>query len=97
MKRDMKQWVADTIDAPVKKPMPVLSFPAVQLMGITVRDLISSSEHQAQGMLRPGGGGLKVEAVLPLGALGQSADEQEPLPELLDHRAAGHDLRSASQ
>ena len=50
MKRDMKQWVADTIAAPVKKPMPVLSFPAVQLMGITVRDLISSSEHQAQGM-----------------------------------------------
>ena len=47
MKRDMKQWVADTIAAPVKKPMPVLSFPAVQLMGITVRDLISSSEHQA--------------------------------------------------
>ena len=37
MKRDMKQWVADTIAAPVKKPMPVLSFPAVQLMGITVR------------------------------------------------------------
>lgn len=50
MKRDMKQWVADTIAAPVKKPMPVLSFPAVQLMGITVRDLISSSEHQARGM-----------------------------------------------
>lgn len=50
MKRDMKQWVAETIAAPVKKPMPVLSFPAVQLMGITVRDLISSSEHQAQGM-----------------------------------------------
>ena len=50
MKRDMKQWVAEAIAAPVKKPMPVLSFPAVQLMGITVRDLISSSEHQAQGM-----------------------------------------------
>lgn len=42
--------MADTIAAPVKKPMPVLSFPAVQLLGITVRDLISSSEHQAQGM-----------------------------------------------
>ena len=50
MKRNMKQWVADTIAAPVKKATPVLSFPAVQLMGITVRDLISSSEHQAQAM-----------------------------------------------
>lgn len=50
MKRDMKQWAADLIAAPLKKPMPVLSFPAVQLMGITVRDLISSSEYQAQGM-----------------------------------------------
>ena len=50
MKRNMKQWVADTIAAPVKQPLPVLSFPAVQLMGITVRDLISSSDHQAQGM-----------------------------------------------
>lgn len=52
MKRDMKQWVADTIAAPVKKAVPVLSFPAVQLMGITVRDLISSSDLQSQGMRR---------------------------------------------
>lgn len=50
MKCDMKQWVADVIAAPVKKPIPVLSFPAVQLMGITVRDLISSSDLQSQGM-----------------------------------------------
>lgn len=50
MKRDMKQWVADMIAAPVKKPMPVLSFPSVQLMGITVRELISSAESQARGM-----------------------------------------------
>ena len=50
MKRNMKQWVADTIAAPVKQATPVLSFPAVQLMGITVRDLISSSDLQAKGM-----------------------------------------------
>lgn len=50
MKRNMKQWVADTIAAPVKQGTPVLSFPAIQLMGITVRDLISSSDLQAQGM-----------------------------------------------
>ena len=50
MKYNMKQWVADTIGAPVKKAAPVLSFPAVQLMGVTVRDLISSAELQARGM-----------------------------------------------
>ena len=50
MKRNMKQWVADTIATPTKQAVPVLSFPAVQLMDITVRDLISSSEYQAKGM-----------------------------------------------
>ena len=50
MKRNMKQWVAETIANPVKKGVPVLSFPAVQLMDITVRDLISSSDLQAKGM-----------------------------------------------
>ena len=50
MKRNMKQWVAETIANPVKQGTPVLSFPAVQLMGITVRDLISSSELQSKGM-----------------------------------------------
>lgn len=50
MKMNMKQWVADTIAAPVKKAMPVLSFPAIQLMDITVKDLISSSDAQAKGM-----------------------------------------------
>ena len=50
MQRNMKQWVAETIAAPVKQATPVLSFPAVQLMGITVRDLISSSDLQAKGM-----------------------------------------------
>ena len=50
MKRNMKQWVADVIAAPRKKAVPVLSFPAVQLMGTTVRELISSGELQARGM-----------------------------------------------
>jgi len=50
MKRNMKQWVSDMIAAPQKKAMPILSFPSVQLMGITVRELISSSESQARGM-----------------------------------------------
>lgn len=50
MKRNMKQWVADTLAAKEKKPMPVLSFPAIQMMGITVKELISSSDLQAKGM-----------------------------------------------
>ncbi len=47
---NMKQWVKDQIASPVKKGVPVLSFPCTQLMGITVKELISSSELQAKGM-----------------------------------------------
>lgn len=50
MRRDMRQWVADFIATRVKKPLPVLSFPAIQLMDVTVRELISSSELQSRGM-----------------------------------------------
>ena len=50
MKRDMKSWVAQQISAPRKKAMPVLSFPCVQLMGVTVDKLVVSSDLQAQGM-----------------------------------------------
>ena len=50
MKRDMKTWLEELKAAPVKKAMPVLSFPAIQLMGVSVRELISDSSLQAQGM-----------------------------------------------
>lgn len=50
MKRDMQQWLQDLRDAKVKKAMPILSFPAIQLMGISVRELISSGDAQARGM-----------------------------------------------
>lgn len=52
MKRNMKQWFDDLIAAPTKKAIPVLSFPAVQLMNVSVRELISSSDLQAEGMVR---------------------------------------------
>lgn len=52
MTRNMKQWIQEMIESPVKKAMPVLSFPAIQLMDITVRELISSSALQAEGMRR---------------------------------------------
>lgn len=47
---NMKQWVQDQIAAPVKLGTPVLSFPSTQLLGITVKELIGSSELQAKGM-----------------------------------------------
>lgn len=50
MKRNMVAWLEELLNAPVKKTMPVLSFPAIQLMNITVKDLISSSDMQAKGM-----------------------------------------------
>lgn len=50
MGRDMRQWMEELRTAPVKKALPVLSFPAVQLLGITVKELISDAGAQARGM-----------------------------------------------
>ncbi len=47
---NMKRWLNDLRMAEKKKPMPVLSFPSISLMGITVRELIADSETQARGM-----------------------------------------------
>ena len=46
----MKQWINSLYGTGVKKPLPILSFPCVSLLGITVRELISDSELQAKGM-----------------------------------------------
>ena len=50
MKRNMDQWTKDLLAAETKKAVPVLSFPSIQLLGITVKDLISDSDLQARGM-----------------------------------------------
>lgn len=50
MKRDMLQWITETIQTRQKKAMPVLSFPAIQKMGITVKELIEDSDLQAKAM-----------------------------------------------
>lgn len=50
MKRNMKEWVAECINNPVKKAMPILSFPGVQIIGHTVDELVKSGELQAQCM-----------------------------------------------
>lgn len=47
---NMKQWLQDQISASRKRAMPVLSFPSTQLLGVTVRELISDSDLQAKGM-----------------------------------------------
>lgn len=46
----MYNWLEEMRTSKVKKAMPVLSFPAIQLLGITVKELISNSDTQAQAM-----------------------------------------------
>ena len=50
MKRNMKEWIQTQIDNPVKKALPIISYPSIQKMGITVKDFIQSSDLQAKGM-----------------------------------------------
>ncbi len=50
MSMNMKQWIRDQFGTGKKKPVPVLSFPSISLMGITVRDLVANSDNQARGM-----------------------------------------------
>ena len=49
---DMKSWKENLLSSSIKKSLPVLSFPCVQLMGITVNNLISDSSLQAEGMMK---------------------------------------------
>ena len=49
-KINMMKWVDDAIAAEKKQGLLVLSFPAIQKMGITVRELVQSSDLQAQAM-----------------------------------------------
>lgn len=50
MKRNMKEWIQAQIDNPVKKALPIISYPSIQKMGITVKELIQSSDLQAKAM-----------------------------------------------
>ena len=47
---NMKEWVTELIGNHPKKPMPILSFPSVSLLGVTVKEMISNSDLQARGM-----------------------------------------------
>ena len=50
MKRNMKEWMNAYLSNPVKKAMPILSFPGVQIIGHTVEELVRSGELQAECM-----------------------------------------------
>lgn len=50
MKINMKEWLNDLPKS--KKAFPILSFPCVSLLGCTVRELISDSDKQAEGMVQ---------------------------------------------
>lgn len=47
---NMYEWIDNLINQKTKKPLPLLSFPGVQLLGMTVREVIESSENQAKCM-----------------------------------------------
>ncbi len=49
-KINMMNWVDDAIAAEKKQGFLILSFPAIQKMGITVRELVQSADLQAQAM-----------------------------------------------
>ncbi|MDO4554544.1 MAG: uroporphyrinogen decarboxylase family protein [Lachnospiraceae bacterium] len=50
MQQNMTKWIDDLIAADKKKGFLVLSFPGIQKLNITVKELISSSDLQAQAM-----------------------------------------------
>ena len=50
MKRNMREWLNELKNSPVKKAMPILSFPAIQLMNCSVKEITSDSSLQAYGM-----------------------------------------------
>lgn len=48
MKKDMNKWLASLPES--GKALPILSFPCISLLGCSVKELISDSEKQAEGM-----------------------------------------------
>lgn len=46
----MKKWLDEVKSTSVKKPFPILSFPGIQLLGLTVMELIGTARNQADCM-----------------------------------------------
>lgn len=47
---ELPAWIKNRIAGGKRRALPLLSYPAVRLLGVSVRDLISDSGLQAQGM-----------------------------------------------
>jgi len=47
---NMSKWIEELKNAPIKKPLPVLSFPGIQLLGMTVKQMVESADNQAKCM-----------------------------------------------
>lgn len=47
---NMQAWLKEQMAADKRRAMPIHSFPSIQLVGITVKDLIAGSGLQARGM-----------------------------------------------
>ena len=47
---NMKVWLEEVKKTRQKKAFPILSFPCVSLLGVSVKDLTTSSDLQAKGM-----------------------------------------------
>lgn len=47
---NMTKWLENLLSADKKTPLPILSFPSVSLLNITVKELIESADMQAKGM-----------------------------------------------
>lgn len=50
MQRNMYKWLESIKSSQVKKPLPILSFPAVTIASLSVRDVVHSGELQAKCM-----------------------------------------------
>ncbi|MBQ9709575.1 MAG: uroporphyrinogen decarboxylase family protein [Clostridia bacterium] len=49
-KINMQAWLSELKESKTKKSMPILSFPSVQLMGLSVNEMLSTAESQAKAM-----------------------------------------------
>ena len=47
---NMKKWLNDYKASRIKKAFPILTFPAIKPLGITVREVVTNSDMQANGM-----------------------------------------------
>ncbi|MFA5078042.1 MAG: uroporphyrinogen decarboxylase family protein [Dehalococcoidia bacterium] len=47
---DMLSWLASIKASPRRGALPILSYPAIQMMGISVNELVSNSDNQATAM-----------------------------------------------